>query len=604
MDVAAYGLARNPFERNSELDEACLPNALAAQLSELQAGLRSPQGVSVLVGERGSGKSLLARIFARRLAGQARAALSTAPGPTLADVLAESLAQLGGEEVETRDEARLLHELGILVQRRARAGSATAIVIDDAQRLSPQVLGGLSRLFPEETDEPLHFHIFLIGRPELLDRMNASADRRLLEHLLQICRIEPLGLRDSVRYLERRLAACGGEMIRLFEAEAIDEIVAQASGRLLALETLAAGALENAARCGAVRVTTAHVEKMPAASRREEEAMALRQQSLRFEFADETPRDDSVEWGDEESEDQWVAGDEADAEDPALCWETSQNYEDPGEFGDEPRPAIAAPPVPRRGLAGMAVLTAAVFVGLTWAANRLPGESEAQRGGRDALLFAQPLTSQPREILRLAQSTAQADAAAHVVAWNNAAAAEASAADVEPVEGDEPAPAELDRPAKPFARDLAAAAATGVREAAVAPAAQVVTATAAAPERGKPEARPVAAPSRPEPTRSSKAVQTASAATPKSAKTSERRVSGKGSAASVYTVQVGAFRTRRNAQDLISKMGPRLRTARIINEGGLYRVVSGSFESKGAAVAHEGSLRRAGLNTYVRTAVF
>ena len=67
MDVAAYGLSRNPFERNSELDEACLPNPLAVQLSELQAGLRSPQGVSVLVGERGSGKSLLAKIFARRL---------------------------------------------------------------------------------------------------------------------------------------------------------------------------------------------------------------------------------------------------------------------------------------------------------------------------------------------------------------------------------------------------------------------------------------------------------------------------------------------------------------------------------------------------------
>jgi len=589
MDVGAYGLSRNPFERNSELDESCLPNPLAVQLSELQAGLRAPQGVSVLVGEHGSGKSLLAKIFARRLAGHARAALSTAPGPSLADVLAESLSQLSGEEVATRDESQLLHELGILVQRRTRAGSVTAIVIDDAQRLSPQVLAGLTRLFPDDCEEDFHFHLFLIGRPELLDRMNASADRLLLEHLLQICRIEPLGLRDSVRYLERRLASCGGELGQLFEPEAIDEILAQANGRLLAIETLAGRAFENAARSGAVRVTTAHVDKTTPASSGTEAPVAHKQQSLRFEFSEDSPLDDAADdWEDEETDDEWVAGDEPCDDDPALSWETAaelpeSSFEEEEDDEEErsPRWNPPPPPAPRRGLMAMAVLTGSVFVALTWVANRLPGESADPSSGRDTLLFAQPLTSQPREILRLAASSDQADAAAHVGVWNNVQAAALVAASLRESNSEsqpKAARAEMSRRAQQRAREEADVV---VDEPATASVAKTVSAKQHTPAKTVTEV-----------------------VKPKTAQRAQTSLARKSSREPVYTVQIGAFRTRHNAQDLISKMGPRLSSARILYEGGLYRVVSGSFETKSAAAAHEGSLKRAGLTTYLRTAVF
>ena len=60
MDWTAFGLARDPFQRSAELDDACLPNTMAALLSELLSSLRSPQGVSVLVADSGSGKSVAA----------------------------------------------------------------------------------------------------------------------------------------------------------------------------------------------------------------------------------------------------------------------------------------------------------------------------------------------------------------------------------------------------------------------------------------------------------------------------------------------------------------------------------------------------------------
>src|SRR5215203_5245739 len=65
VETGPFGLLRNPFERSAELDDGCLPNTIASLLSELQSGLRSPQGLSVLVGTRGSGKSFAASAFAR-----------------------------------------------------------------------------------------------------------------------------------------------------------------------------------------------------------------------------------------------------------------------------------------------------------------------------------------------------------------------------------------------------------------------------------------------------------------------------------------------------------------------------------------------------------
>jgi cell division protein FtsN len=70
----------------------------------------------------------------------------------------------------------------------------------------------------------------------------------------------------------------------------------------------------------------------------------------------------------------------------------------------------------------------------------------------------------------------------------------------------------------------------------------------------------------------------------------------------VYTVQLGAFKARENAEELVTRLHGK--PTRILREGGLYRVMSGSFASKRDAAVHEASLKRAGYTTYVRTAAF
>lgn len=614
MDVTAFGLSRDPFQRSPELDDACLPNAISALLSELQSGLRSPQGLSVLVAPAGSGKSVAASAFGRRLASAAHVALLNQPTSSVQAIARDAVALLDASDHDLVIDDDWGAALRAGVERRAEEGRATVLVIDDAHRLSPQALEGLATLFGNDDSLPLH--VFLIGRPRLLDRMQAGTGGALHAHLLQVCRLEPLGVRESVRYLERRIALCGGELGTLYSAEAIEEIVQRAEGRLLALEDVADEALRRAAGRGQSR---ASIEDVVATPRRavvqEEDEMAIHQQPLRFTLTDEDLdgqaedawEDDAadggaVEWGDEdEADDEWRADDDDGG--PALSWDAAPSrrgqgndedeYEDDERFLEEADSGGAAESAAtRRRLFGPAVLSIGACAALVWAANHVPGPADDAPRGRDARILAERISSQPQQILRLATTAEEADADAQVVAWRAQPAPRVVAADGKPAAA---APADGAAMATAGQGPGEAKATVGIVAAGAAPtdpaafgdsrrdAGAEARASAAADKAG---ARPVQA----------------TAASSRAPTVKKVNAPAARAAIPVYTVQVGAFKARRNAEDLVAKL--RGKSAKILQEGGFYRVVSGSFPTKKDATIHEAKLRQAGYSTYVRSAVF
>jgi type II secretory pathway predicted ATPase ExeA/cell division protein FtsN len=621
MDASAFGLSRNPFQRSPELDEACLPNSMAALLSQLQDGLRSPQGVSVLVAEGGCGKSMAASVFARRLGAAAQTVLLTNPTSSVQAIARDAVTLLGGAgSAFPEEDGGWVEALMADAHRRARAGKATVLLLDNAERLSPQTLEDLAELFDE--DEPAQLHLFLFGRPRLLDRMHAGPEKALHAHLLQVGRIEPLGLRECLRYLERRVAMSGGELASLFDEKAIEELIRVSEGRVVHLEQNALAALERATRRSALRVTAEDVRPVTGSTANQEESrMPTRQQPLRFDSAQRSDDDggwqagDELEdeedgWGsaEEESSEDWQAGEDGGSEEDELTgeeeildeddlsWETSASLPEDDEdfaaaedgFAEVPGPAVQSG---RRRFAGRAILSMAACLCLVWAANRMPEPSAETSRGRDARPVAERLTSRPEEILRLARSARDADADAHLEAWRKAPRED----------GGVVAAANQPRAAASESGEVASAgsAPTSSQPTAMGPdPLPAKAAPASVGERGA-SAAP-ASPSGPIATVS----KPSSAVTQKaSAKVAPKVASAKARAASpVFTVQLGAFKARSNAEQFATRL--RGKPTRILQEGGLYRVMSGSFASKREATIHEASLRRAGFTTYVRTAVF
>lgn len=681
MDWTAFGLSRDPFQRCPELDDACLPNAMAAQLSELLSGLRSPQGVSVLVGDAGSGKSIAAEAFARRLRGVADVALVARPTSSALSIARDVLSQIDPEDHDFRADRDWPATLRERARRCGRGGRATVVLLDNAHRLSPQSLEDLAELLGE--DESVRLHLVLLGRPALTEKMDAGARRALDAHLLQICHLEPLGVRQSVRYLERRLAICGGDLGQLFTADAIDEIVQTAGGRLVDLEEVACEALRRASGRGSRRASS---EDVVASSRSEQVGPvgAVHQQPLRFAIDDEeidSPRDleedrrsgagagpasaaadqddeegGAVEWGDDEGRDEkeWLAEDaepvdgDEDADDGGedLDWEASsyvleeeegldsdldeavdhpasaasrfldhgdldrhldedleEDFEQDFEEDEEEIDDQAVSPLARR-LIGPAVISVTACLALMWAANNVPGPDTQSSHGRDSKLFAEKLSSDPAEIMRLARTVEAADADAHVVVWraeprrpaHRKAADQMARASAASESGNGPAAAT--RPAGTVASAEATKAERrpdddqiGGRTSTPTVEASAVAAAAPRPRQPEPSAvsRPPATAPSPRPSVASR---------PPAAAATKSRVA----AGPVFTVQLGAFKTRRNAEVLAEKL--RDKSPQILESNGLYRVVSGAFSDRREAAAHEAALKRDGYSTFVRSATF
>jgi cell division protein FtsN len=443
------------------------------------------------------------------------------------------------------------------------------------------------------------------------------------------------------------MAICGGELGSILADEAIDEIVQKAGGCVIRLEELTVEALHRAARKGAVRATVVDVVSTPrsADAEEEDEVMPASQQPLRFAIEEEGLDEDvswgddgddrSVEWGDEpvaasdeaeedeewqaddaEDDDEWQAEDEDEEE---LSWDAAPPRPDRGaellardlddeieeEETDEPaQPRAAAVPA-RRRLAGPAILSLAACLALVWAANQMPGPDSNERRGRDSVMFAERLSSEPSQIMRLARNAEAADADAHVHVWE----AQPPRPVVASRPASEPVAVAAAKPAEPAAEPKKNAEAKTEAVTATAPAdefvgplpqrpAEVEVTAPAAKPAAKNDAVVASAGTRPAPAGSA-AAKTSPA---KSAPAKPAAVASANRKGPVYTVQLGAFKARRNAEEMATRL--RGKSPRILQEGGLYRVMSGSFASKKDATIHEASLRRAGYTTYVRTAVF
>jgi type II secretory pathway predicted ATPase ExeA len=188
MDPSFFGLTGHPFAKPEAAEAPCLAQEHLALSAELNAGLKAPHGITLLIGEQGTGKSTFIRNFLAQLPDSYVVAYLPTAGPGLRHLLTEIVEQLGGTVAAGGQEQALIDTLRSLARARAEHDRATLVVIDDAHELPAKTIERLGKLFGADTAEPSRLHVTLVGRPELLDRMNAANDRSILKHLVQACR--------------------------------------------------------------------------------------------------------------------------------------------------------------------------------------------------------------------------------------------------------------------------------------------------------------------------------------------------------------------------------------------------------------------------------
>jgi general secretion pathway protein A len=197
-------------------------------------------GLSLITGEIGCGKTMLAQAIADRLAGSAVDIVALPyPKITPTQMLATLARGLGVAE-PPRGKLALIELVGARLAELHRNGRRPVLVVDEAQLASPTLLEEIRLLTNYEDRRDKHLHVVLLGQPELRDRVRKrpQIDQRVSLRF----HVEPLEEEDVRGYVQHRLGVAGSSA-PIFTDDAYPVLAARSGGVPRRVNTLATQAL-------------------------------------------------------------------------------------------------------------------------------------------------------------------------------------------------------------------------------------------------------------------------------------------------------------------------------------------------------------------------
>lgn len=229
MYKSFFGLKVNPFGMNPDPRFLFLTHNTREVLASLAYGVQRRRGFVVLTGEVGTGKTTLLNKLLQYLH-QNRIATAFVFNPRMdsTDFLQFVTADFG-IQAQSTTKGQLLQRLYHWLLDRHRAGETAALIIDEAQNLSADLLEEIRLLTNLETSTEKLLQIVLSGQPELDEKLRSPGLRQIRQRIAMRCRTRPLTKDETHVYVRERLRLAGS-VNSIFEPAAIDAIYGYAQG--------------------------------------------------------------------------------------------------------------------------------------------------------------------------------------------------------------------------------------------------------------------------------------------------------------------------------------------------------------------------------------
>src|ERR1700730_2425972 len=205
-----YGLTRNPFELTPNPFFFYSTSRHAEALATLIYGVMRRKGFVVVTGEFGTGKTLLVRCLFDYLT-QNKVAFAYIYNPIISvpEFLTQVVDDLGISSPVTLSKREALARLDNYLVKRSSKDQTTALVVDEAQLLSWELLEEIRLLTNLETTEHKLLQIVLLGQPEFERRLDSPELRQLKQRVGLRCTLRPLDSSEIRGYIHQRLKLAG-----------------------------------------------------------------------------------------------------------------------------------------------------------------------------------------------------------------------------------------------------------------------------------------------------------------------------------------------------------------------------------------------------------
>ncbi len=224
-----FGLVEHPFSLTPDTQFFFNSQSHREVLSTLLLALRHSEGFIKIVGEVGTGKTLLSRKLLASLGDNFLTAYIPNPYLTPEELkwfLAEEIGIAYSPEIPSY---QLLREINQRWVDLAQQKKQVVLIVDEAQAMPRETIEALRLLTNLETEKNKLLQVVLIGQPELDDLLNRPDLRQLKQRIVFSEYLQGIPRESLADYIAYRLSSAGYRGANLFSRSAL-ALLYRASG--------------------------------------------------------------------------------------------------------------------------------------------------------------------------------------------------------------------------------------------------------------------------------------------------------------------------------------------------------------------------------------
>lgn len=267
MYESFYGFREKPFSLTPDPRFFYPSQCHANSLELVQHAGRTAQGLTVITGTSGTGKTTTCRTILESVDRKTFTSLVLNPYLSEEDLLRLLLQDFG---VISREELKrgllsdvrageLLRTLEEFLRSLTSLGARALLIVDEAQKLPTQVMEQVKRLSRMAESAPLQ--VVLVGQLGLTDSLRAPDLRPLDRRVTIRYRLRPLTAGETAAYVQHRLSVAGAESSAIFTPRALQRVHRATGGNPRLINLVCDRALLAAFSVHEARIEPATVER-------------------------------------------------------------------------------------------------------------------------------------------------------------------------------------------------------------------------------------------------------------------------------------------------------------------------------------------------------
>ena len=255
-----FGLSRPPFKITPDTSLFFEGNQRGAALDALMYAISSGEGIIKVVGEVGSGKTMLCRMLEVRLSDDVDVIYIANPSLSPDNILHVIAHELHLDVNNEMSKVDVMQRIQAHLLKKHADNRQVVLFVEEAQSMPIETLEEVRLLSNLETDHNKLLQMVLFGQPELDEKLSQPHIRQLKERITHSFHLTPFPPEDTLQYLNFRLRAVGYKGPDIFNKKTAGVVKKYSDGLTRRINILADKSMLAAFSEGSHTVTSTHVK--------------------------------------------------------------------------------------------------------------------------------------------------------------------------------------------------------------------------------------------------------------------------------------------------------------------------------------------------------